>query len=120
MPALDRRSSLKTRRRRLWLWVFAGVFLVGLAGYSAPPSAADDGGTVSATAVTAQVHGQEAVAAGESAQEDSTGHTTARFLLILVAILMAGKLGGEFAERVGQPAVLGELIAGVIVGHRVL
>ena len=39
MPALDRRSSLKTRRRRLWLWVFAGVFLVGLAGYSAPPSA---------------------------------------------------------------------------------
>ena len=44
----------------------------------------------------------------------------ARFLLILVAILVAGKLGGEFAERVGQPAVLGELIAGVIVGGSVL
>lgn len=121
MSAVDRRS-LKRRRRRLWLWVFAGVFLVGLAGYSTPPSAADDdNATVAPTAtVPAQEHGQEPAAAGESNREDSTGHTTARFLLILVAILMAGKLGGEFAERVGQPAVLGELIAGVIVGGSVL
>jgi Kef-type K+ transport system membrane component KefB len=33
---------------------------------------------------------------------------------------MAGKFSGEIAERIGQPAVLGELVAGVIVGGSVL
>ncbi len=38
----------------------------------------------------------------------------------LVVILVAAKLGGELATRVGQPAVLGELIAGVILGNLTL
>ncbi|HEX2062264.1 MAG TPA: cation:proton antiporter, partial [Thermoanaerobaculia bacterium] len=38
------------------------------------------------------------------------------FLLALIAIFVAAKLFGELAERIGQPAVLGELIGGVIVG----
>ena len=42
--------------------------------------------------------------------------TIASFLLALIAIFVAAKLFGEIAERVGQPAVLGELIGGVIVG----
>lgn len=37
-------------------------------------------------------------------------------LLEFFIVLVAAKIGGELAERVGQPAVLGELIAGVIVG----
>ncbi len=37
-------------------------------------------------------------------------------LLALVALLVAAKLGGALAERLGQPAVLGELLAGVLVG----
>ncbi len=41
-------------------------------------------------------------------------------LLGLVIMLLAAKLGGEIAERVSQPAVLGELIAGVILGNLVL
>ena len=40
----------------------------------------------------------------------------AQFLLSLVAIFVAAKLFGELAERVGQPAVLGELIGGVLIG----
>ncbi|HEX9163882.1 MAG TPA: cation:proton antiporter [Thermoanaerobaculia bacterium] len=43
--------------------------------------------------------------------------TTAEFLLALIAIFVAAKLCGEIAERLGQPAVLGELIGGVIVGE---
>lgn len=35
---------------------------------------------------------------------------------ILAAMLVAAKLLGELAERLGQPAVLGELIAGVLLG----
>ena len=40
----------------------------------------------------------------------------AEFLLTLIAIFIAAKLFGELAERIGQPAVLGELIGGMIVG----
>ena len=42
--------------------------------------------------------------------------TIAQFLLALIAIFAAAKLFGELAERLGQPAVLGELIGGAIVG----
>lgn len=37
-------------------------------------------------------------------------------LLALIALLVAAKVGGALAERLGQPAVLGELLAGVLVG----
>ena len=41
-------------------------------------------------------------------------------LSALVAIFVATKVLGEFAQRLGQPAVLGELIAGVLLGKSVL
>jgi Kef-type K+ transport system membrane component KefB len=40
----------------------------------------------------------------------------AEFLLALIAIFVAAKVCGEMAERLGQPAVLGELIGGIVVG----
>jgi Kef-type K+ transport system membrane component KefB len=40
----------------------------------------------------------------------------ANFLLALIAIFVAAKLFGELASRVGQPAVLGELVGGLVVG----
>jgi Kef-type K+ transport system membrane component KefB len=40
--------------------------------------------------------------------------------LALAAVLVAAKVLGELAERVGQPAVLGELVAGVLLGGSVL
>jgi Kef-type K+ transport system membrane component KefB len=39
-----------------------------------------------------------------------------QFLVSLIAIFAAAKLFGELAERVRQPAVLGELLGGVLVG----
>jgi Kef-type K+ transport system membrane component KefB len=38
-------------------------------------------------------------------------------VLSLAIMLLAAKLGGHFASRIGQPAVLGELVAGVILGN---
>jgi Kef-type K+ transport system membrane component KefB len=38
-------------------------------------------------------------------------------VLALAVILAAAKLGGDAAERIGQPAVLGELVVGVLVGN---
>jgi Kef-type K+ transport system membrane component KefB len=40
----------------------------------------------------------------------------AQFLLALIAIFVAAKAFGEIAERLGQPAVLGELLGGVAIG----
>lgn len=44
----------------------------------------------------------------------------ARILLDLLLVLLAAKVGGELAERVKQPAVLGELLAGVALGPTLL
>jgi Kef-type K+ transport system membrane component KefB len=43
-----------------------------------------------------------------------------QFLGLLVAILAAAQLFGALAQRIGQPAVLGELCAGVVLGGSVL
>ncbi len=61
--------------------------------------------------------------AAQSHGADTAGAEHVRvehFFLILIAILVVGKGMGEIAERIGQPAVLGELIAGVILGYSVL
>ena len=42
--------------------------------------------------------------------------TVAEFLVALIAIFVSAKVFGEFAERVHQPAVLGELIGGIVIG----
>ena len=38
-------------------------------------------------------------------------------LLALVLILVGARLGGSLLERLGQPAVLGELVAGIVLGN---
>src|SRR2546425_2416608 len=48
------------------------------------------------------------------------GDAFATLVLSLALILIAAKAGGHFAVRVGQPAVLGELGAGVLLGNLAL
>lgn len=43
-------------------------------------------------------------------------HSFEHLLAVLVATILATKLLGEAAQRVGQPSVLGELLAGVLLG----
>ncbi|HEV2829776.1 MAG TPA: cation:proton antiporter [Pyrinomonadaceae bacterium] len=38
----------------------------------------------------------------------------------IAVMLLVGKLGGELFERIKQPAVLGELIGGIVIGNLVL
>ncbi len=58
----------------------------------------------------------------ESHGETGGGHSNpvVPVLLGLVIILVAAKFGGELLERIGQPAVLGELLVGVALGNVVL
>jgi Kef-type K+ transport system membrane component KefB len=79
-----------TRRHRH----LSGAFMVALSLVAAPPLWAAPG-------------------AGE-------GHAVPAILLTLAGILLGAKLVGELAERIGQPAVLGELLAGVLLGSSAL
>jgi Kef-type K+ transport system membrane component KefB/nucleotide-binding universal stress UspA family protein len=42
------------------------------------------------------------------------------FLCQIIALLVCGRLIGELMQRIGQPAVMGQLIAGVLLGPSVL
>jgi Kef-type K+ transport system membrane component KefB len=44
----------------------------------------------------------------------------ARLLLDLLVVIVAAKLAAEGAERIGVPAVLGEIVAGILIGPSVL
>lgn len=47
-------------------------------------------------------------------------HSFAHLLVVLVALLLVTQLLGVLAQRIGQPAIVGELIAGVLLGKSVL
>ena len=55
--------------------------------------------------------------ASDEAGGGGAGHGLGAGVLVGVAVmLLVAKLGGEVFERVGQPAVLGELIGGILIG----
>jgi Kef-type K+ transport system membrane component KefB len=54
-----------------------------------------------------------------TAAEGAEG-TVETLLLALAFVLVASKLAGELAERIGQPPVLGELLVGIILGNAAL
>lgn len=52
----------------------------------------------------------------------SAGHSDQRvviFFLQIMLLIVAGRLLGELMQRVGQPAVMGQLLAGIILGPSV-
>jgi len=55
-----------------------------------------------------------------AAATEGGNHGVAALLATLIAVFVATKLLGEIAQRLGQPAVLGELIAGILLGGSVL
>jgi Kef-type K+ transport system membrane component KefB len=66
------------------------------------------------------VNNLAAVAAAPSGGSDGGMSTILQFLLILTIIIFAAKAAGYISTRLGQPAVLGELLAGVFLGPSVL
>ena len=53
-------------------------------------------------------------------QDGGGEHSFSHLLGVLVALILATKLLGGLAQRFGQPSVLGELIAGIILGGSAL
>jgi Kef-type K+ transport system membrane component KefB/nucleotide-binding universal stress UspA family protein len=59
-----------------------------------------------------------ALAADQQADRAS-GNTEALFIVQIVLLLLVGRLLGEAMQRIGQPAVIGQLIAGILLGPSV-
>ena len=55
--------------------------------------------------------------AAEDSGAGANGQEVLEVLVALVVILLAAKLGGDLFERIHQPAVLGELVMGIIIGN---
>jgi Kef-type K+ transport system membrane component KefB/nucleotide-binding universal stress UspA family protein len=59
-------------------------------------------------------------AMGFAASPGSHGPSEVVFLAQIIALLVCGRLLGELMHRIGQPAVMGQLIAGILLGPSVL
>lgn len=100
------------RRRTLYLCLALGILTFLSLGEPFQPISAQEDAAGEATA-----------AESEHAEEDHGGgheNHVVPVLLALVIILAAAKIGGELLERVHQPSVLGELLAGVLLGNLAL
>ncbi len=119
------------RRLRRLLALAAGAWILFADPFGSPAAAHPPTDPAPIAVVsTADAHrvagSQEAAAGGEQALGEEAadagehGIEISHMFLVLIAILFTGKLFGEGAERLGQPAVLGELLAGVVLGASVL
>lgn len=96
--------------------------LMAVVAFCWPGSPVGGQGESQEETTTAGEHAPAQTASAESGEHEGGGHGEAVIPVLagLVIILLGAKLGGEVAERFHQPAVLGELIVGVILGNLVL
>ncbi|MEI7634374.1 MAG: cation:proton antiporter [bacterium] len=106
------RHSMPMRRWRAFVLAAVVAVVFAMLGLAAPP----DTGTAPATTAVAPAAESSSRAVAAVPAEDHSG-TVAKVLLVLMIILAIAKLGGDIFERIGQPAVLGELIFGILVGN---
>jgi Kef-type K+ transport system membrane component KefB len=57
---------------------------------------------------------------GAAAQVNTASSSEVTLLTQLVALMLLGRLLGEAMLRIGQPAVMGQLLAGILLGPSVL
>jgi len=100
-----RRSLLATPR--FWL---AAALLFGLTAWH---------DSASAQPAAVETHAAQAEQDVPHADESHAGHAdpVAPVLVAIVLILFLAKVGGDLFERIGMPAVLGELAFGVLLGN---
>jgi K+:H+ antiporter len=63
--------------------------------------------------------GASALAADDQPMRGTGGSTEALFIVQIVLLLLVGRLLGEGMQRIGQPAVIGQLVAGMLLGPSV-
>jgi Kef-type K+ transport system membrane component KefB len=112
---LNRRSF---RRARILVLALFVSMIFSLFGVNAQSPGAEPLGDL-LTTTTQEVGATHAPHSAPTAQED-THHAFPKVLLLLLLILLLAKLGGDLFERIAQPAVLGELLFGIVLGNLAL
>lgn len=110
-----RGSFLRRRRSSALMFACVASFLVAFLWPHMSSRAATGDGAEATTTAVATAH---APATAPGAAHGS--NTLPNVLLILVVMILLAKLGGDLFERIGQPAVLGELIFGILLGNLTL
>ncbi|QNN21620.1 cation:proton antiporter [Planctomycetales bacterium ZRK34] len=114
-------SGPSPRRRARWRWLAVLAVALLWPGGLVGSHAADE--TAEAPAAQVQVDAP-AAAEGEHAaeQEPAAEHSdpVAPVLLGVIVLLLAARVAGHLMELVSQPAVLGELTVGIILGNLTL
>jgi Kef-type K+ transport system membrane component KefB len=90
---------------------------------TAKPAAQDSSIQAADSAASHAVAVDSATEVGSHSGEKAEGHGSSEVshvLLGLIVILLAAKLGGDVFERFRQPAVLGELVFGMVIGNAAL
>jgi Kef-type K+ transport system membrane component KefB len=60
------------------------------------------------------------LSAGGALAADGSGASEVVFLAQLIVLMLTGRLLGEAMQRIGQPSVMGQLLAGILLGPSVL
>ncbi|HEV8650897.1 MAG TPA: cation:proton antiporter [Actinomycetes bacterium] len=75
------------------------------------------GGSVAGTAVTAtRVGGEAGPAPPGRGRPPSAEETFGQLMLAVAAVILAARLVGAAVRRIGQPSVMGEVLAGILLG----
>ena len=107
-------------RRAVLALALLTLFLLGTGTFS-PGTTAEANPEMASPAMAAEAAAVEGSHddGGHGEDDHGGGHQSpvTPVLLALVIMLSAAKIGGEIAERLSQPSVLGELLAGVVIGN---
>ncbi|MBX7246483.1 MAG: cation:proton antiporter [Candidatus Sumerlaeaceae bacterium] len=104
-----------TRTLRAFLLAAVVALTFSFWGINSPAFSAETGTSVSAALANPLAAPMEGAAA--AGQDGHGHHVFPKILLNLLIILVLAKIGGDLFQRIGQPAVLGELIFGIILGN---
>lgn len=108
----------KNRNIIIFLSAFVALMFSFFADFNSSSAAPAGAGSKASQVTTSSQDG-----ASYTTADDAGGHHAGlveEILIALVLILLAAKVGGDLFERLGQPAVLGELIFGMLIGNAAL
>ncbi|MFH2035739.1 MAG: cation:proton antiporter [Candidatus Zixiibacteriota bacterium] len=114
---------LLSNKKSLWIFGIIIGYMVYMLTFSASAQIEhnDTANTVHQTEAVTEPTTHDNTSDGQAeVEEESGGHgggEVAEVLLGLIIILLAAKLGGDLFERFKQPAVLGELVIGMVIGN---
>jgi Kef-type K+ transport system membrane component KefB len=106
-------------RKRNWILIICVLLIMGQWGKFSigQPTGNQPNVNQSDSAITMAESKTTENAQPIESESNSDTEDFAQILIALIIIMLGAKIGGDLCERIHQPAVLGELVLGVIIGN---